>query len=120
MHFGQTMLRHSSHVLAQTIHVLFPQTLHWPLTSSSLIIDPQDSQQTSIQSLFQSLDKAGGTKHFTIQQNQALVAAELSATHAFAPKILQGDGMAAVCTDESKVHWITQLTKNHVVQLFFF
>jgi hypothetical protein len=75
-----------------------------PLTSLLCIIDPQDSQQTSIQSLFQSLDKASRTKHFTIKQNQALVTAQLSAAHAFASKILQGDGVTTVSADKSKVH----------------
>jgi hypothetical protein len=56
------------------IQVFFPQTLQLPLTSLFCIIDPQDSQQTSIQSLFQSLDKTGRTEHFAIQQNQALIA----------------------------------------------
>jgi hypothetical protein len=84
--------------------VFFPQTLQLPLTSLFRIIDPQDSQQTNIQSLFQSLDKTSGTKHFAIQQNQALVAAQLSAAHAFASKILQRDGMPTISADKSKVH----------------
>jgi hypothetical protein len=68
------------------------------------IIDPQDSQQTSIQSLFQPLDEASRTKHFTIQQNQALVAAQLSTTHALASKVLQGDGVPTISANKPKVH----------------
>jgi len=86
------------------MQVFFPQTLQLALISLFCIIDPQDSQQTSIQSLFQSFDEASRAKHFTIQQNQALIAAQLSTTHALASKILQGDGVPTVSADKSEVH----------------
>jgi hypothetical protein len=57
---------------------------------------------------FQPLDKASRTKHFTIQQNQALVAAQLSANHAFSSKVLQGDGVSTISADKPKVHMDSQ------------
>jgi hypothetical protein len=85
-------------------HVFFPQTLQLPLTSVFSTIDPQDSQLTSIESLFQPLDKASRTEHFAIQQSQALIATQLSTVHAFASQILQCDGVTAISADKSKIH----------------
>jgi hypothetical protein len=90
------------------MHVLFPHTLHHPRTSSLLTIEPQDSQHTRfILSLFQLLDKACGTEHLVVEQSQALVAAELSAFHAFPAQVLQSDGMSTVSTNKSELHRIT-------------
>jgi hypothetical protein len=109
MQFGQTIPRHSSHILKQSMHVLFPHTLHLPRTSSCFTIEPHDSQITNfIKSLFQSLNKASWAEHLVIQQGQTLIATELPAFHAFSPKILQSDGMSAISTNKPEIHSTTK------------